>query len=154
MKIELLTKAKRALSKLTGTKEEHILQDRLALIDAALALHEPAQNEHTLLTNLNFLKDHFDSFPVLLTISLTEHMVKFRIARVLSMDNRDERLAAIDSLVGSFEVWTGTSTEGILDGNHASYIPVIHAVELDMNKSGKTFASGFGGQTETLAASW
>ena len=129
--------AKRALKTLIGTSEHVLLQDRIALIDSAIAVTKPHQlDEHTLLTNLKVLQDYVDVFPPPVLIAATEKLVKFRMARVFALKDREERVAAIGSLVLSLELWSTSGEEyTLLDLKNASYIPVIKSLANMMSKS-------------------
>ncbi len=113
------------------------LQERIGLIDAAIALNKPDQDEHTMITNLTLLSDNIDDFPPSLLISCTEHLMKFRMVRVLGIPDRQERQAAIGSLVTSLEFWTigDISDIALLDYKNASLVPLFKKLEHLMKTS-------------------
>ena len=119
------TEARKCLKTLLGTREHVMLQDRIGLIDAAIAVNKSEQDEHTLITNLWLLRDNIDDFPPSLLLSCTEHLVKFRMVRVFGLQDRQERLEAIESLVKSIEFWTPMPGASLLDHKHASLPPLM-----------------------------
>ena len=109
-----------------GTGAELILQDRIGLIDAAIALNKPGLSEHSLVSNLSLLVDYFSDFPARLVISTSESLIRFRMARVFAIPDKDERLSAISLFVSEcLEVWDMDDLPNLMDHTKASFKPVF-----------------------------
>lgn len=135
--------ARKTLKTLAGTKEIVLLEERIALIDAAIALNKPHElNEHTLVTNLSLSSDHIHSFPPKMLVLLTEHLIKFRITRVFELPEREPRMDAIRSLVVSMGLWNVDYGAKLLDYQDASFIPLVAKLESLLSVSRNATDSG------------
>ena len=130
-----VTEAKRALPRLKGSKECVLLEQRLALVEAAAILNRADISEHTLVQNLTLLRDHTEEFPIFLQLKVTESLVRFRLQRVFNMET-DEALAAIEALIESFCLWDTDDSMELMSFKLPSFQPVWRNLMSAKSKDG------------------